>query len=65
MDPICFPPYGNPIAYYADPGDIKFKAQLIMSVTEQGGKLRPLDICDECNEKIMQFIFNDEVTKNG
>ena len=65
MDPIYFPPYGGPVGYCQDPSELMFKPKLIMSVTEQSGKLRPLDICDECNEKIMQFIFNDEVTTNG
>lgn len=67
MEPIYFPPYGNPINYGADPfGDTEFKPQLFLSVTEPNGKLRPLDICDKCNTKIMNYIFNDdEVTKNG
>lgn len=59
MEPIYFPPY------CASPDATEFRPQLIISVTEPNGKLRPLDICDECNEKIMQFIFNDEVTTNG
>lgn len=71
MEPIYFPPYGNPITYCADPGAIEFKTQLIMSVTEPNGKLRPLDICDTCNQKILSFIFDPEpktqkeVKKNG
>lgn len=66
MEPVYFPPYGNPITYCADPGAIEFRTQLIMSVTEPNGKLRPLDICDACNEKIMNYIFNEERTiKNG
>lgn len=71
MEPIYFPPYGNPITYCADPGAIEFRTQLIMSVTEPNGKLRPLDICDTCNQKILSFIFDPEpktqieVTKNG
>jgi len=66
MEPIYFPPYGNPVTYCVGPDDLKFESKLFMSVTEPNGKLRPLDICDACNEKIMNYIFNEErVTKIG
>lgn len=60
MEPIYFPPY------CASPDATEFRSQLIISVTEPNGKLRPLDICDKCNVKIMDYIFNNtEVTTNG
>lgn len=66
MEPIYFPPYSNPITYCVSPDATEFRPQLIISVTEPNGKLRPLDICDKCNVKIMDYIFNDiEVTTNG
>lgn len=66
MEPIYYPPYGAPIAYCGDPNGLEFTPKLIMSITEPNGKLRPLDICDECDEKIMNYIFNNErTTANG
>lgn len=67
MEPIYFPPYGNPMTYGIDPlGSTEFKPQLFLSVPEPGGKVRPMDICDKCNLQIMDYIFGDsEVTKNG
>ena len=67
MEPIYFPPYSNPITYCVAPDAIEFRPQLIISVTEPNGKLRPLDICDTCNTTIMNYIFNEErkTTKNG
>lgn len=56
MEPIYFPPF---VPYAIGCGvSADFKPEIAVSVTEESGKTRPVDLCEKCSGDIYDNIFN-------
>lgn len=68
MEPIYFPPYVNYGAGLGCGPNEPFKPTIMISVSEDIGKTRPVDLCEECTNAIYNNIFNFHdgvMVKNG
>lgn len=56
MDPIYFPPFAiNNCSCGDNPENCK--QEVYVTAKDAEGKIRPVDLCDECNAKIYDEIF--------
>lgn len=67
MEPIYLPPYVPYAIGCTTSSD--FKPVLSMSIMEESGRARPVDLCEKCSDDIYNDIFNYhdgvKVMKNG
>jgi hypothetical protein len=63
MEPIYFSVVG------CNPMNTQYNPEIMVTVMEENGKARPVDLCEECHKAIYNNIFNFhssvEVNKNG
>lgn len=58
MEPIYFPPFANYGAGLGCGLNESFRPMIMVSVTEEIGKTRPVDLCEDCMDDIYNEIFN-------
>jgi len=56
LEPIYFPPFNYPMGACGENPN-KTKQEVYITAQDADGKIRPVDLCEECNKKIYDSIF--------